>query len=288
MTPGGLLSRSLYYLSSIPTILGRMKDPLRILALFLGLPASRPFVVEIRGGARFGVRTRMDVWLIKEVCLDRDYERGFTALEPGWTILDVGAGFGEFAVDAALRFPTSRVLAFEPDPDSLRRLRENASRNGVTNLQAFPDAIAGAAGTLPLYTVSGLYGQYRTVEQRPRSGPDPFERRLARPDPGSTVSAVTLADVFDHNGIASCDFLKMDCEGAEYGILLATDEATLGRIRRVAMEYHDGMTPHRHDELVRFLEERGFDVRTRGNPAHRELGLLFAVNRRPAGPPPKG
>jgi FkbM family methyltransferase len=217
----------------------------------------------------------MDLWLLKESCLDRDYERDFVALSDGWTIFDIGAGFGDFAVRAARESPTSSVYAFEPLSESFALLEDNIRLNGVTNLRAFPDAIAVSDRRLPLYTVTGCSGQHRT-----------YERRRAPRGLEGTVPATTLAQAFARVGVERCDFLKMDCERLEYEILFATGKETLRRIRHLAMEYHDGVTSHSHEELVRFLEERGFAVRTRPNPAHRELGFLFASNRFLAERPP--
>ena len=259
-------SRWVYYLSSIPTILLGMRPAGGILRLFLGLPVARPLVVRLDGGFRFRVSTRMDVWILKESCLDRDYERG-ARIESDWTVVDVGAGMGDFTVHAARLCPRGRVYAFEPLPESFARLEEHLRVNGVTNARAFPEAIAGADGTLALYTVTGLSGQHRTAgDGSDRSGA-PIE-----------VPATTLAAVFERLSIARCDFLKIDCEGAEFEILLGLADAALARIARIALEYHDHVTPHSHEELARFLEDRGFRVRIHPSPAWRELGFLYAEN----------
>jgi hypothetical protein len=52
------------------------------------------------------------------------------------------------------------------------------------------------------------------------------------------VECVTLSQVFKENNIDYVDFLKMDCEGAEYEILKAMEEETGSKIGRIAMEYH--------------------------------------------------
>ncbi len=267
------LSRWLYYLSSIPTILVGMRPRGAILRLFLGLPVERPLEVTLDCGARFRVRTRMDVWILKESCLDRDYERG-AGLEDGWTIVDIGAGMGDFTVHAARRCPNATVYAFEPLPESFARLEEHLRLNGVPNVRAIPEAVAGSGGTLSLYTVTGLSGQHRTAGSAAAAA-------SAEVIP---VPSTTLPSAFERHGIRRCDFLKIDCEGAEYEILLGLPEETLGRIDRIALEYHDHVTSHVHEELVRFLAAGGFSVRTRPSPAWRELGFLYATNRSAAAP----
>jgi FkbM family methyltransferase len=259
------LSRWMYYLSSIPTILLGMKSRWAVLRLFLGLPVKRPLVVRLPSGARFLVWTRMDVWIVKESCLDRDYESGAPPIPDGSTVLDIGAGFGDFAVRVARDCPRATVYAFEPLPESFERLQQNIRLNGVENVRAFPEAISGSDAPMPLYTVTGLSGQHRTAGHAPTSAAGSID-----------VPAITLARAFERHGIATCDFLKIDCEGAEFEILLRCDPATLARVRRIALEYHDAVTDHRHDELVRLLEGCGFRVTTKPSPAYHELGFLYA------------
>ena len=62
----GPLSRWRYYVGSIPTLLTRIRPPLRVLSAFLGFPGRRPFGIELSNGCRFRVRGRMDIWIIKE------------------------------------------------------------------------------------------------------------------------------------------------------------------------------------------------------------------------------
>ena len=86
--------------------------------------------------------------------------------------------------------------------------------------------------------------------------------------------------VFAENGIEICDFLKADCEGAEYDILLKLGASSLGRIRHLCIEYHDHVGPHNHLDLVHHLQAHGFEVRCSQNPVHSNLGLLYARNQR--------
>lgn len=262
------LSRWRYYLASIPTLIFQIRNWPAVIALFLGIPVSRPFVVRLRRGCRFKVRTPMDVWIIKETCLDRDYERDQVLIEEGWTVLDIGAGFGDFSICVAREHPGAIVYAFEPLPESLALLEENLNLNGIQNVQRFPWAVGGQAGTLLLRTATGRSGQHTTT---PSVGEGMGE--------AISVSSVTLDQIFAELGLGHCDFLKIDCEGAEYEILFHASEQTLRRIRHVAMEYHDGVTRYSHGDLIRLFEQNGFEVRTRPNPAHREIGFLFASNR---------
>jgi FkbM family methyltransferase len=259
-------SRWRYYLSSIPTLLLRIRNWTTVLAVFLGVPVKKPFTIELRDGGRYRARSKMEVWIIKETCIDQDYERGATPIQDGWTVVDIGAGAGDFAISAARRFPRSRVFAFEPFAGSFELMRENLALNGVSNVVPFPEAVAGRSGHLYLSTPTGIEGQHRTADSAVEAA--------------VPVPAVTLGQVFEANAIGICDFLKIDCEGGEYDILFQAGTDALGRIRHIAMEYHEGVTPFSHRDLVAFLEEQGFTTTRRPSPAHPNLGFLFAANRR--------
>jgi FkbM family methyltransferase len=262
-----LISRLLYYLSSIPRLLTGVRNWPVMVAAFLRLPVRKSFMVELRSGMRFHARTAMDVWIIKETCLDRDYETASVPLQDGWTILDIGAGLGDFTVYAARRNPHGVVYAFEPFPESFALLEENVRLNGLENVRMFPYAVGAArAGRLALYA-TGEAVQHRTAGAARSPAAPAFE-----------VASVSLDQILEEQNLARCDFLKIDCEGAEYEILLNVGDRTLSRIRHVCLEYHEGVTPYSREDLARFLRGKGFRVILRPNPVHRHLGFLHAAN----------
>ncbi|NBZ86620.1 FkbM family methyltransferase [Stagnihabitans tardus] len=63
------------------------------------------------------------------------------SLEPQGLAIDIGAGFGAFALPFALAYPGWTVLAFEPDPLAFAALARNAARLGAANLIALPLAV---------------------------------------------------------------------------------------------------------------------------------------------------
>jgi FkbM family methyltransferase len=267
-----LLRRIAYYLSSVPTLIRGFENWWLIGLLLLPARRDQGHVLRLRGGGpRFRVRTAMDIWVVKEVCLDRDYERGGAQPEDGWTIVDVGAGIGDFSISIAARLPRSRIIALEPYPPSYRILLENIALNRAGNVVAFPYALGPGSELRMLRAGAAEPGQSSTV----RLGRGVADR--VEPVPGRSLAAV-LREL----EVRRCDLLKMDCEGAEYEILMTADDATFAQIENLSLEYHDDYTPHRHFELVGFLESKGYTVRTRPSPAHREIGFLFASRPRRA------
>lgn len=55
--------------------------------------------------------------------------------------LDIGAGFGAFAVPFAVTFPGWQIYCFEPDAISFAVLCRNIARNGLSNVIALPFAV---------------------------------------------------------------------------------------------------------------------------------------------------
>jgi len=275
------LSAATYYARSVPKLLFNVAPRSKIVPLFLGQALHQPLTVRLRGGLQFRVRTAMDVWVIKETCLDHDYENPGNRvssvgtadtsdrrnpvsmrLQDNWTIIDIGAGLGDFAAYAAQRSPNGRVLAYEPFPESFALLQQNVALNNLSNVEARPYAIAAKPGSLALNIGRGEAVQHSTTQ----AGANTID-----------VQAITLPQVFDDHGLDRCDFLKMDIEGGEYAILRGVDASLLKRVQLIALEYHDNTPAGQHDELVRLLQSNGFQVQVRLNPVHEYLGYLYAV-----------
>lgn len=74
------------------------------------------------------------------------------------------------------------------------------------------------------------------------------------------------------------DFLKVDCEGAEYPIFSATSNQTLERISYISMEVHTNTLEMSMEleKLLKRLSNSGFKLKVEGNPVHSYLKMLYA------------
>lgn len=135
-----------------------------------------------------------------------DYEPDLVVLRnflnPGGVMVDVGANYGIFSLNAArLVGKTGRVLAFEPAQGNFSILEKNLALNDATQVHAFRMALSDKPGTLRLY-----------------HDPDPTRNSLA---PGSDaqdfeeVDVKTLDTIVNANAVAKIDFIKIDVEGAD-------------------------------------------------------------------------
>lgn len=252
-----------YYLRSIVPLLTRIHSPLAVLRAFLRLPGPIPFRVRLRGrpALSFWVRGAMDLWVLKEVCLEREYERfGFTP-QDGWRVLDIGAGLGEFALWVAALCPQARVYAYEPFPPSFALLDRNIHQNGLTNVLAFPCAVGPRAGRARLESAGREAVMVQTCLEE---------------GPISNVQVVSLEEAITSMDTGHCDLVKIDCEGCEYDLLLQSGPQVWSRVDRICLEYHEGVGGHRHEELVIALAHQGYQVQVFPRPTHPHLGFIRA------------
>lgn len=260
-----------YYFGSIFSLLGGMR-PVDIVfkALAKGkLPA--PQKVQLRQyELQFMIRSFMDIWSIKETFYDRFYERFGFPLVDGWSVVDIGAGIGEFTVFAAALYPSCRVVGFEPFPESFSLLQENLRLNHTTNVRVFSTAVSGKKGDLLLDFSGGEPLQIQGLQQA-RGEASPASQAFI------PVRSVTLDEALKEAGIKTCDLLKLDCEGAEYEILFQAPDSVWQGIQRIVMEYHDGVTCYSHADLEKFLTEKGYRVEVFPNVVHAEIGYLRAA-----------
>jgi FkbM family methyltransferase len=179
-------------------------------------------------------------------------------------VIDIGAGLGEYTLYSACVVGT-KVFAFEPFPESFALLQENLQLNDITNVQAFEAAIGSQSGNLILDLSSGEPLQFQSAAKQASANQYSL-----------SVRSISLADVFDRSGIESCNLLKLDCEGAEYDILLKAMPSVLEKIEHIVMEYHDHVADHTHVELIHFLEAQGYQVNAYPNLVLPYLGYIRA------------
>ncbi|MDR6117144.1 FkbM family methyltransferase [Aeromicrobium sp. SORGH_AS981] len=159
-------------------------------------------------------------------------------------VVDIGAHIGCFSTDLVRRFPGASVHSYEPTPSTgaytVRNVESNRLGDRITVHRA---AVGARAGTLVMAD-NGPGSGHNGVLHLGESGATEIE-----------VVCESIADAFAASG-GRVDLLKMDAEGAEYGIVLESDPALWSGVRRVVMEYHHSDN-HDFGELRTFLEAAG-------------------------------
>ena len=148
--------------------------------------------------------------------------------------------------------PKGRVISVEPDAETFAQLQRNLQANGVRNVVPLRAALAGQPGAVSLRSCpnslySSLYGE---VDGRHNEGTV------------QEVRAMTIDQIMDAEGLESCQFLKMDCEGAEHEVIRAMSAATAARIGQIGMEQND-VAGYDSGATLRRLQEFGFRCQRR-------------------------
>ncbi|MHC1740498.1 MAG: FkbM family methyltransferase [Anaerolineaceae bacterium] len=256
-------NRFTYYWQSLITLLKGVKNIGALLTLATRQPDEKPVKLNLKTGESFFVSTLMDAWIVKETVLDRQYEAASVPLQSDWLVIDVGAALGDYAIWAARQLITGKVIAVEPYPLSVKLLHENMLLNQTNDIEVVETAVGGKDGQMELQLVTGQSVQHSTADSRAAAG-------------SLTVKVRSLTSLLIAMKIDAVDYLKMDCEGAEFDILFNCSPEVLNRIKRICMEIHDGVTIHSHEEMIEFLERNGYKTRLTPNPVHANLAYLYA------------
>jgi FkbM family methyltransferase len=176
----------------------------------------------------------------------------------GAIVVDVGANVGVFSLFAA-RF-ANLVYSLEPASSNFSRLVQNVS--GTGNVVPLRCACAAQDGEATL-DLSGLPVTF-SLMTKSSSGV------------AESVRVISLETLFEQHKIERCDFLKLDCEGAEFEIILDTAPSVFNRVQRIVMEYHDHLSEYfSHRDLVEKMQSLGFRI-MEYNP-NGDYGMIAAV-----------
>jgi len=178
-------------------------------------------------------------------------------------IVDIGANMGAFALYAAESCLEAQVICYEPEERNFEFLRQNIAANGLGGrVSAIRAAVAGTGGRRELLI-----------------GESPLNSFYSRPSLAGrqSVECVTLKHILEDHKLDTIDLLKINCEGAEYGIFDNCADAELRRIDNIRMEYHNfDDAPHCGQSLASLLEVRGFVIE-RFSRYRAESGFIWAT-----------
>jgi FkbM family methyltransferase len=264
------LRQLVYYFGSLFRIISNFKQWPSVLYSLISQEKHTTIVVKLRQPLlEFVTRGGMDIWSIKETILDGFYTRYSVPIQDGWYVLDVGAGIGDFSLYAAYGNPNTKVYAYEPFLESYQILVRNINLNGFENIQPVNSALWRESGILRLDISSGEPLQIMSMDP----GEDVDVQGAVK------VKAISLAGVFDQHGIDHFDIIKLDCEGAEYEILMNTSGEIFNKIDRIIMEYHDIDETYHHQKLASFLKGMDYEVYCHDNFVHENIGYLYAEHK---------
>lgn len=165
--------------------------------------------------------------ILKSIFIDREYADYFPFYQKV-NIIDIGGHYGYFSIFAHQNTDKdSQIISIEPSQENFKQLNKNIADCNIKNLRSINAAIGAQNGVSKLY--KGQNVNHSIVENYTLSADSAFEN----------ITTKTLETVMQEHNIEKIDFLKLDCEGAEYAILEQTPAAVFDKITTISMEFHD-------------------------------------------------
>lgn len=223
-----ILTASKYYFVSMITLAKKVDLVSWVKSYIKNRPRGDDILLKLRDGHRFYVRRVMDVWEIKEVVIDRQYE-WVRRIRNGDVVIDVGAGIGDFDITADQA--GAEVYAYDIDSERIRLLKRNICLNHTKKVRA------------------------------------------------GVKEVKSIDELMEENKLNRCDFLKIDCEGAEYPIFTKTTDKTFKKIGFMAMEAHlfTSKMQKSYDKLIRRFLKLGYEVKIFNNDVHANIRFVFCL-----------
>jgi FkbM family methyltransferase len=130
-------------------------------------------------------------------------------LQPGMTVLDIGANIGYYAImEAKLVGTTGRIIAVEPSPNNIQLLKRNLELNNYGNIKVIQGAISDRAGEREFHLSSS--SNLHTFHNHGSA---------AHQLTGETIVVNTYSVTDVMSGMGKPDLIRMDVEGHEVEVI---------------------------------------------------------------------
>lgn len=192
----------------------------------------------------------------KECFFDTTYTKGFpVSTKSPAVVVDIGANVGYFSFSVFAQHPNAKTFAYEPIAANFQLLQQYQRQHPQFDLHVFHQAVNGDGEPLTLhYDAKDEFTTAATL----------FD--VADQPDTVTVAATTLPAIMEQHRLSTIDWLKLDCEGAEYDILYQTPAEVLAKVHQFSIETHVGPTPERQQApLAEYLQQQGYHVRQQGS-----------------------
>lgn len=176
---------------------------------------------------------------LEEVFKEGNYDFKSKNNEP--YIIDAGANIGLSVIYFKKLYPNSKIVAFEPDPEIFKLLKENIISFGLKNIDIRNSAAWIEDTKLEFYSEGSLAGS--------------TEIDFINKNQKILVKAERFKNWLSGNFV---DFLKIDIEGAE-NVLIFDLESELKNVEHLFIEYHSiAGKEQRLGEMLDMLGRAGF------------------------------
>ena len=228
--------------------------------VYFKLTKKKHVIFETKTGLKIKIRVNStDLMALTHVWVIQEYSNSDFDIHDNDVVIDVGAHIGLFALFASQFCKQGKIFCFEPIKENYELLVENINFNKIKNIIPFNFAVSKESDSVKIFLNDDYSGHSMFLET----------------NNFVIVKSKSLLDIFSENNIQECNFLKLDCEGAEYDIINSLPSDFLNKIKKSVIEYHLADThPKLLEQLIKKLRKCSFIVNTR--PLFSDIGFLFA------------
>ncbi len=142
-------------------------------------------------------------------------------------ILDIGSHIGSSILYFHDLFPRTRIIGFEPHPETFAILQRNVSH--LPGVSVFNYGLGAADAKVTAIFRGTDFSGFRA---RAEDG-------NANAEQGPVCEIRKIAPVLRELGLNKVDLIKIDCEGAEYDVLAGLPDGMLANCKWLVGEMHD-------------------------------------------------
>lgn len=231
--------------------------------IYYGLIKNEFCLLELKDGIKIKIRTKStDLQALVNVLVIEEYQFPGFEIKEDDVIIDIGGHIGLFVLYVTKNCKKGKVFCYEPFQKNYKLLVENVKLNKISNVNYFNLAVSDNQNKIKIF-ISEDDAAHSIVQSQEK-----FE----------TVDSVSLKKIIDDNQIQRCDFLKLDCEGAEFKILESLPDEYYARIKKIVMEYHIfNNNFDSYQKMKERLENLKFEITEMCSS--NELGMLYAIQK---------
>jgi FkbM family methyltransferase len=197
-------------------------------------------------------------YILNEIFYQKVYNNDFVCVAENDIVFDIGFNYGFFTLDA-LTYKPKKIIGFEPNPNLVKLF----NRLHIDSVELHQSAVSNKEGSTIFYenNFSGKSSIHSDVNADTKL--DSYNVNIC--------SFNDMAEQYD-----VIDYLKVDCEGAEYEIFESmTNEFLTNRIRKIALEFHHNINDIKVVNLISKIKECGFETKIDYKDGD-STGMLYA------------
>ena len=183
-------------------------------------------------------------YILNEIINLNVYNNEFVSVSENDVVMDIGLNFGLFSLDA-LQYNPKKIIGFEPNP----KLIGYFAKLNIPNVELYQAAVSDKTGKITFFENNF-----------------PGRSSLHYDMSTDTIKSSYDVDVYDINEILEkydkINYLKVDCEGAEYEIFAGMNDNVLSnKIDKIAIEFHNIPTDSKVVNLISKIKSCGFETK---------------------------